>query len=143
MENSMTVRDNFWKRFLRLNNQPIVVRALVATGCLITAATAMAEPADANSVDDAFLGALNNAGVNYADRGGAVQMGQSICPQLAKPGGTFASAASSIVGNNGMSPAMAGMFTSIAITMYCPSMMASIADGKMPNVPALPGMPAV
>jgi Protein of unknown function (DUF732) len=127
----------------RLSNRRLVVRVLMGAGCLIAAAAALSAPVKANSVDDAFLGALNNAGVNYADPGSTVAMGQSICPMLAQPGGTFASAASSVVGNNGMSPAMANMFTSIAISMYCPSMMASIANGNVPNMPALPGMPAL
>jgi Protein of unknown function (DUF732) len=139
----MTALDNIrqWIPRLatpRLSNQPIVVRVLVGIGCLITAAAALSAPVEASSMDDAFLGALNNAGVKYNDPGGAVKMGQSICPMLARPGGTFASAASSMTGNNGMSPAMAQMFTSIAISMYCPSMVASIANG---NMPALPGAP--
>jgi hypothetical protein len=139
----MTPLDDRRKWISRLTNTPPVVQVLVGAGCLITAAAALSAPVRANSVDDAFLGALNNAGVNYADPGNTVAMGQSICPMLAKPGGTFASAASSVVGNNGMSPAMANMFTSIAISMYCPSMMASIANGNVPNMPALPGMPAL
>jgi Protein of unknown function (DUF732) len=135
--------DDRRKWISRLSNQPMVVRVLVGAGCLITAAAALSAPVKANSVDDAFLGALNNAGVNYLDPGSTVAMGQSICPMLAQPGGTFASAASNVVGNNGMSPAMANMFTSIAISMYCPSMMASIANGNVPNMPALPGVPAL
>jgi hypothetical protein len=138
----MTALGNIRNCIPRLSNQPIIVRVLVGAGCLITAAAALSAPVEANSNDDAFLGALNNAGVKYTDPGGAVQMGQSICPMLARPGGTFASAASSVAGN-GMSPAMAGMFTSIAISMYCPSMMASIASGNVPNMPALPGVPAL
>jgi uncharacterized protein DUF732 len=139
----MTALDNIRKRIPRLRNQPIIVRVVVGAGCVITAAAALSAPVEANSMDDAFLGALNNAGVKYADPGGAVQMGQSICPMLARPGGSFAGAASSVVGNNkGMSPAMAEMFTSIAISMYCPSMMASIANGNVPNVPGLAGAPA-
>jgi hypothetical protein len=140
----MTALDNVRKRIPRLSDQPIIVRVLVGAGCLITAAAALSAPVEANSMDDAFLGALNNAGVKYADPGGAVQMGQSVCPMLARPGGTFASAASRVAGNNnGMSPAMAEMFTSIAISMYCPSMVASIANGNVPNMPALPGVPAL
>lgn len=117
------------------------ISSAVAAGL---AAVALSAPAQANSIDDAFLGALNNAGVNYSDPGSTVSMGQSVCPMLAQPGGSFASAASNVVGNsNGMSPAMAEMFTSIAISMYCPSMMASIANGQMPNLPSLPGVPGI
>jgi hypothetical protein len=138
----MTALDNIRKSIPRLSNQPMIVRVLVGAGCLITAAAALSAPVEANSNDDAFLSALNNAGVKYTDPGGAVKMGQSICPMLARPGGTFASTASSVAGN-GMSPAMAGMFTSIAISMYCPSMVTSIANGNVPNMPALPGVPAL
>lgn len=139
----MTALDDCRNWIPRFGSQPLVVRLLLGAGCLVTAAAALSAPVKANSIDDAFLGALNNAGVNYADPGSTVAMGQSICPMLAKPGGSFASAASSVVGNNGMSPAMANMFTSIAISMYCPSMMASIANGNVPNMPALPGVPAL
>lgn len=113
----------------------------ISTGLI--AAAALAAPAQADSIDDSFLSALNGAGVNYGDPGSTAELGQSICPMLAQPGGTFASAASNVVGNNGMSPGMAQLFTSIAISMYCPSMMASLADGNMPNLPQLPGMPGL
>lgn len=113
-----------------------------AVGLLATAA-AIAAPAQADSIDDSFLSALGGAGVNYADPGGTAALGQSVCPMLSAPGGSFASAASSLVGNNGMSPAMANMFTSIAISMYCPSMMASIENGQVPNLPQLPGLPSI
>ncbi|BCQ10299.1 putative lipoprotein LprJ [Mycobacterium heckeshornense] len=120
-------------------------RARIVPVCVIPviAAAAWAAPAQANSVDEQFLSALSNSGVNYGDPAGAVALGQSVCPMLAQPGGTFASAASSITGQNGMAPAMAQMFTSIAISMYCPSMMASIANGNLPNLPQLPGVPGI
>lgn len=117
--------------------------SLTAAVGLITTAAALAAPAQADSIDDSFLSALNGAGVNYQDPASTAALGQSICPMLSQPGGTFASAASNVVGNNGMSPAMAEMFTSIAISMYCPSMMTSIANGNMPNMPGLPGMPGI
>lgn len=117
--------------------------SLAASVGLLTAGAALAAPAGADGIDDQFLSALNGAGVNYQDPAGTAALGQSVCPMLAQPGGSVASAASSIVGNNGMSPAMAQLFTSIAISMYCPSMMASIADGNVPSLPQLPGMPSI
>jgi hypothetical protein len=117
--------------------------SLAAAAALATAVTALAAPAHADAIDDSFLSALSGAGVHYQDPAGTAALGQSVCPMLSKPGGSFASAASNVVGNNGMSPAMAEMFTSIAISMYCPSMMASIEHGQMPNLPAVPGMPGV
>ncbi|ORW04119.1 DUF732 domain-containing protein [Mycobacterium kyorinense] len=117
--------------------------APAAAAGLLAAAAAIAAPAHADSIDESFLSALSGAGVNYQDPAGTAALGQSICPMLSQPGGSFASAASSVVGHNGMSPAMAQMFTSIAISMYCPSMMASIANGQMPNLPQVPGMPSI
>jgi hypothetical protein len=50
-------------------------------------------------------------------------------------------------GTNGVSPGMANLFTSIAISMYCPSMMASLANGnwlgqgtQMGGLPGLSGL---
>jgi hypothetical protein len=125
----------------RASHMPMAVRALAVFIGVITVAAVLAAPAPADPVDDGFLSALNGAGVNYGDPGSTVALGQSICPTLARPGGTLASTASSITGNNGMSPAMAGLFTRIAISMYCPSMMASIANGNVPSLPQLPGLP--
>ncbi|WP_443987132.1 DUF732 domain-containing protein [Mycobacterium marinum] len=120
-----------------------------AGGGLLTASAALAAPAEADSVDDAFINALNAAGVNYGDAGGAEALGRSVCPVLSEPGGSFNSAASKVVaGGSGMSPEMAATFTSIAISMYCPSVMANVTSGNLPlqgipGVPAIPGVPGV
>ncbi len=128
-------------------NWAMAVRALAVSVGVLAAAGLGAAPAQADSIGDTFLSALNNAGVNYNDPGNAVSLGQSICPLLQQPGGTFAGAASSIA-NNGISPDMASMFTSIAISMYCPSMVSSLANGDwlenggMPALPfQIPGLP--
>jgi hypothetical protein len=110
---------------------------------LIAGAATLAAPGWADTIDDQFLSALDSAGVDYQDPTGTAALGQSICPMLEQPGATLASAASSVLGNNGISPDMAQMFTSIAISTYCPSMMASLADGKMPRLPQLPGIPSI
>jgi hypothetical protein len=120
--------------------QPLAVRALSVSVGLIAAAAVFAAPAHADAGGDDFLSALSNSGVNYGDPGGTVALGQSVCPMLAQPGGSFASTASSLTGHNGMTPAIAGLFTSIAISMYCPSMMASFANGQMPDLSQIPGL---
>jgi len=99
---------------------------------VITTATLSTAPARADALSDAFLAALSNAGVGYGDPSNAVQLGQSICPLLAQPGGTIAGAAANVA-NNGIPPGMAALFTNIAISMYCPSMMASFANGDWLN----------
>jgi Protein of unknown function (DUF732) len=105
--------------------------AAVSVGVL-AAAGISAAPARADMGTDAFLSALSNAGVGYSDPNAAAQLGQSICPMLAQPGGTFAGAAANVA-NNGIPPGLAALFTNIAIQMYCPSMMASFANGSWLN----------
>src|SRR5262249_39454281 len=125
--------------------QPLTVRLLAGVAGILTTAAAFAAPADAAPIDDSVIRALQNAGVNYGEPGKPGSMGQSICPVLGKPGGAFTTAAASVHGN-GMSPQMADMFTRIAISMYCPSMMANIAEGNLsglPQIPGLPGLPGI
>ncbi|OSC43028.1 DUF732 domain-containing protein [Mycobacterium decipiens] len=107
----------------------LTIRLLAGAAGLLAVAAAFAAPADADSIDNAFISALNSAGVNYGDAGNAIALGHSVCPMLSKQGGTFASAASSVTGTNNMSPEMAAAFTSIAISMYCPTVLAGAATG--------------
>ncbi|BBX74686.1 DUF732 domain-containing protein [Mycobacterium shinjukuense] len=124
-------------------HQPLTVRLLAVSAGLLTAAAAFAAPAEAGPIDDAFIAALNNAGVNYGDAANAVALGQAVCPILAQPGGSFNTAAASVVaGTSGMDQQMAETFTSIAISMYCPQVMADLARGNVPALPQLPGIPA-
>ncbi|MHA7651588.1 DUF732 domain-containing protein [Mycobacterium sp. ML4] len=137
-------------------HQPLSVRLLAGSAALLTAGAAFAAPAEASPVDDAFITALSSAGINYGDPVNAEALGQSVCPMLAQPGGNFAAAATRVRGSSGMmSPEMAGMFTTIAIQMYCPSVLADVASGQVPgalqqipglgsipglaNIPGLPG----
>ena len=134
-------RTQGWDWMFR--HQPLSVRLLAVTAGLLTVAAAFAAPAEADNSDDNFIDALNHAGVDFGEPGNAMSVGQSICPMLAQPGGNFAAAASGVA-NRGMSPQMAKMFTTIAIQMYCPEEMASIANGNLtgglPQVPGMPGM---
>jgi len=134
------VRARRWIWLFRY--QPLTIRLLAGAAGILTAAAAFTAPAEASPIDDSFLSALGNAGVNYGEPGGAVAMGQAVCPMLATPGGNFAAAAARVKGN-GMSPEMADMFTRIAISMYCPNMMAQVAEGKMPSLPQIPGLPGI
>jgi hypothetical protein len=128
-------RDWIW----RLNNQPLAVRLLLSAGCLITAAAMFSAPVEADPHDDDFIDALSHAGIEYGEPGNAMAVGQSICPILAQPGGSFAAAASGVA-QRGMSPQMAQMFTTIAIQTYCPEEMANILGGNVSGLQQLPGM---
>lgn len=121
-------------------HQPLTIRLLAAAACLLTVAAAFAAPAEADPADDSFIDALNHAGIDFGEPGNAMSVGQSICPMLAQPGGNFAAAVQRVRGS-GLSPGMAKMFTTIAIQMYCPSMMTNIANGNLSGLPQIPGMP--
>lgn len=126
----------------RLNNQPLAVRLLLGAGCLITAAAMFSAPVEADPHDDDFIDALSHAGIEYGEPGNAMAVGQSICPMLAQPGGSFAGIASSI-SHRGMSPQMAQMFTTIAIQTYCPEEVANILGGNVSGLQQFPAMPGM
>jgi len=127
---------------LLLSNQPLAVRALIGVGCLISLATAFSAPGDADPSDDNFIDALNHAGIEFGEPGNAMSVGQSLCPMLAQPGGSFAGIASSI-SHRGMSPQMAQIFTTIAIQTYCPEEMANILGGNVSGLQQFPAMPGM
>ncbi|HET6731295.1 DUF732 domain-containing protein [Mycobacterium sp.] len=113
-------------------------RALALTVSLATAVT-LAAPAHADPIDDSFLAALNNGGINYSDPANTVALGESVCPMLVEPGKSFASVYSRVA-NNGIPPEMAAFFTGIAISMYCPQMMSSVGNGTFLNWLQVPGL---
>jgi Protein of unknown function (DUF732) len=123
----------------RLNNQPLAVRVLLGAGCLIAASALFSAPVEADPHDDEFIDALSHAGIEYGEPGNAMAVGQSICPMIAQPGGSFAAAASGVA-HRGMSPQLAQMFTTIAIQTYCPEEMANILGGNVSGLQQLPGM---
>jgi uncharacterized protein DUF732 len=122
---------------------------LTATTAMIAAGVALAAPAPADTTNDAFLNALNGAGIGYNDPNATAALGERVCPMLVEPGKSLASVYSTVA-NNGISPGMASFFTGIAISMYCPQMMGSIGNGTflnqlqglqgLPGVPGVPGM---
>jgi hypothetical protein len=125
--------------------------AALAFGVFAAAAASIA-PASADEGNDAFLNALSGAGVGFGDPNTTAALGQAICPMLAQPGGNFAQAASTVTGS-GIPPGMAGLFTTIAIQMYCPTMVNQMANGDFSSIgnlagignfmglPKIPGMP--
>jgi hypothetical protein len=120
--------------------------AVAAT--MVAAGIALASPASADPVNpngDAFLSALNHAGIGYADNNPdlTAQLGERVCPMLVEPGKSFAQVATTVA-DNGINPGMASFFTGIAISMYCPQLMGSIGNGTFLNaLQGLQGMPGV
>ncbi|WP_156744131.1 DUF732 domain-containing protein [Mycobacterium sp. 1164985.4] len=109
---------------------------------LAAAATTFAAPAHADPTDDAFLAALRGAGMTVDNPVNMVAVGESVCPMLVEPGKNLAKVYTQ-VSDNGIPPDIAAFFTGIAISMYCPQMMASVGNGTvldwLPAARAIPG----
>jgi hypothetical protein len=88
----------------------------------------MAAPAHADAVDDAFIAALNRAGIHYDNAEAATQLAKQVCPQLVGPGKSFGAAVSRVQGG-GIPPQMAAFFAGMAVKLYCPAMMKSVTNG--------------
>ena len=108
------------------------VSALSVTAGMIAIAALVAPAARADTLNDRFLTALSDAGIAYGDPASAVELGKSLCPMLIGPGKSVASTYATVT-NNGIPPDVAAFFAGIAISMYCPSMMASIGNGTLLN----------
>lgn len=106
--------------------------ALALAAGVFASGLAWAAPAQADTTDDAFLSALTDAGIGSADPANAAALGQQVCPMLAQPGQTAADVASQVADAGGMSLGPATMFTGIAISLFCPTAVSSIANGQSP-----------
>ncbi|MGV0746445.1 DUF732 domain-containing protein [Mycolicibacterium sp. XJ870] len=113
----------------------LATRVLAATAVLVTGAAIAAAPAQAEPVDQAFIDALGQAGVGAADPAQAVAVGQSVCPMLAEPGQTAADVAATVADTGGMPLGAATMFTGIAISTFCPAMVARLGEGVPVDLP--------
>jgi Protein of unknown function (DUF732) len=106
--------------------------ALALSAGVFASGLMWAAPAQADTTDDAFLSALTDAGIGTADPADATALGQQVCPMLAEPGQTAADVAAKVADAGGMSLGPATMFTGIAISLFCPAAVSSIANGQSP-----------
>jgi hypothetical protein len=106
--------------------------ALVLSAGVMASGLVWAAPAQADTTDDAFLSALTDAGIGAADPANAAALGQQVCPMLAQPGQDAADVAAQVADAGGMSLGPATMFTGIAISLFCPAAVSSIANGESP-----------
>jgi hypothetical protein len=100
----------------------------------VAAATSMAAPAQADATDS-FLSALDSSGISGIDPATAVSVGQSVCPMLSEPGQRMADVAGDVADTLGRPLGPSTMFTGLAISVFCPSAVARLADGS--SLPAL------
>ncbi|MGO9154138.1 DUF732 domain-containing protein [Mycobacterium sp.] len=99
---------------------------------MAAAAATLAAPIRADMMGNAFLAALTNAGVPYSEPATTTALGESVCPMLFQPDGSFDSIASRVADNSGMSHDAAGVFTVIAIGTYCPAVLAPLLSNRLP-----------
>ncbi len=111
--------------------QATVLRFLGVTAGLAALAATLAAPIRADMMGNAFLSALTNAGVPYTQPASTMAAGQSVCPMVVQPGGSFESVVSKVAAGNGMPHDKAGVFTLIAIATYCPAVLAPLLPNRL------------
>jgi hypothetical protein len=126
----MTAQSMAYQWTLRAGGQTIALRFVALTAALVAAAAMMAAPIRADMVGNTFLSALTNAGIAVTQPATTLAAGQSVCPMLVQPGGSFESVVSEMAAGNGMTEKNAGIFTIIAIATFCPSMMAPLLPDR-------------
>ncbi|OBJ01862.1 DUF732 domain-containing protein [Mycobacterium sp. 1465703.0] len=96
----------------------------------------MAIPAHADSDDDAFLAALNKAGITYQNPDRAIKAGQKVC-DLANSGTTQLDIVRDVHElNPAFTTAKAALFVQTAASVYCPERLSTDDGGTNPNTAA-------
>lgn len=108
------------------------VASLALSFGIIGAATTLAAPAQADPGADDFLSSLSSAGLGDVDPATAESVGQTVCPMLSEPGQQLADVAANVSDAIGKPLGPATTFTGLAITIFCPGAVASLAKGEMP-----------
>lgn len=101
-------------------------------GSVLAAAPALADPAPVDPQADRFLNSLDSYGITGLDRDTATRVGHEVCPRLAEPGQKMADVAGQVAESIGRPLGPATMFTGLAITIFCPGAVTSIANGESP-----------
>ena len=127
-----------------INVAAAVLRPLLVSAGIVTAAIASPPPGHADPLGGPITNTLNNVGIgnNGPISTALAGVGQSICPMLVQPGAAFATAATRMSGNNGLTPQIAGWVTSMAIQNECPGVITSLANGNLPFPLQMPGTDA-
>jgi hypothetical protein len=126
----MTAQSMVYQSPLRAGAQAKAFGLTALTAALIAAASTMAAPIRADMAGNSFLSSLTNAGIAVTQPATTLAQGQSVCPMLVQPGGTFDSVVSEVASGNGMTEKNAGIFTIIAIGTFCPAMIAPLIPDR-------------
>jgi Protein of unknown function (DUF732) len=105
-------------------------RLLALTGGAFALAANWAAPIHADMMGNAFLTALNNAGISYSQPATTMALGRSVCPMVVQ-GGTFDSVAARMSEGSGMSHDVAAAFTILAIATYCPAIISPLLPNRL------------
>ncbi len=102
-----------------------------ASAGMYVAATTSPIPAHADTTE--LSGLLNTVGIG---NGGPItqlieQIGQQICPLIAKPGGNLVSGATEASGHGGLASQVTGFVAEQAIQSQCPTVMSQLANGNL------------
>ena len=106
--------------------------SLAVSAGVITAATSLAAPAHAEPNSFDYLSEQANSGLVGIDPATVADVAQSVCPLMSQQGQATADAAAKVADATGRSLGPAPMFTGLAISMYCPGVLSSLGEGKLP-----------
>jgi uncharacterized protein DUF732 len=126
----MTAQSMAYQWPLRVGAQAKAFGFMALTAGLVATAATMAAPIRADMAGNAFLSALTNAGIAVTQPATTLARGQSVCPMLVQPGGSFDSVVSEMATGTGMTEKNAGIFTILAIGTFCPSMIAPLIPDR-------------
>lgn len=99
----------------------------------VIAVVGMAIPAHADSDDDAFLAALNKAGITYSSPDRATKAGQKVC-DLANSGTTELDIVRDVHElNPAFTAAKSALFVQAAASVYCPDRLSTSDGGTNPH----------
>ncbi|OMC56360.1 hypothetical protein A5747_08245 [Mycobacterium sp. IS-836] len=115
----------------RGTRQAAALRFIALAAGLLATTTVSAAPIRADMLGNAFLSALNNAGVTYSQPISTTAAGQAVCPMLFQPGESFDAVVREMAVRRGMSEKSAGVFTIVAIATYCPAVLAPLLNGRL------------
>jgi hypothetical protein len=113
---------------MKRNRIAAVVSLAVSAGLV---GLAIASPSSADP-DDSFLDWLAEAGITGIDPATADEVGRQVCPMLAEPGQRVADVAAEVADAIGRPLGPATTFTGPAIDLFCPGVVASLAEGESP-----------
>ena len=124
-----TAVSTYDAHIMKSNRITTVASAAVSAGLVGLSLTIGAAPAHADPSTDAFLGALTDSGLTGIDPATAVSVGQQVCPMLSQQMADVAAKVSDSIGRP-LGPAT--MFTGLAISLFCPGVVSSVANGQSP-----------